>query len=360
MPNQTQLTEQQLKQVKYVSLVDYMRRVDQLEDFQDKMAFTTAYLLAHGMEQNRDYSFAVVYHVAQLKIAEASADLRKDALYVQKYTVNPFDKDHDAENNKFFARPTQYLKEQVAKRLESLAAQGPDPRDQQLVEKYQLMHAYLTNDVDERLDADIYALGFPSAKSTYRDMKLRFKNVFGSTKQLEDAYNATKPGILAKAFGKYSKAYANLDESYKAFNNPKHALYGNIAAIDKAATEYLQHCFPSWNPKLSEFPENAIEQLSGTRKERASFSLKLLKACAEQRKAESVYQTILEGSREKMAEIEAGVYEEIPQHEPGNLEQDFQNAVKVVIDNEEQVNQPQQEEKYESPFAQIDDAEMEA
>ena len=65
------LSEQRLNQIQYVSIADYIRQIDELEDFEDKIAFTTRYLLAYGTEE-RDVPLAEAIHIAKVKIVEAS------------------------------------------------------------------------------------------------------------------------------------------------------------------------------------------------------------------------------------------------------------------------------------------------
>ena len=64
-----ELTDEMLNQIKYVSMADYMRRVDRLTDLEDKLAFTTRYLLSYGAGEGRDHTLAEAIHIARMKIA---------------------------------------------------------------------------------------------------------------------------------------------------------------------------------------------------------------------------------------------------------------------------------------------------
>ena len=77
MPN---LTKEQLEQVKYVSIQDYCQRVDQIENIEDKLAFSTRHILSHGQGKNATVDFPIdkIIKVAHMKIAdleESSIDL---------------------------------------------------------------------------------------------------------------------------------------------------------------------------------------------------------------------------------------------------------------------------------------------
>ena len=71
------LKKADLKQIRYVSMTDYFQAVDQYESFEDKLAFTTRYLLQHGEKENPDYSFTQAVHLARMKLGDEAAKLRK-------------------------------------------------------------------------------------------------------------------------------------------------------------------------------------------------------------------------------------------------------------------------------------------
>ena len=76
------LKKAELDQVKYVSMADYFNKIDQYEDFSDKMKFTTKYLLTHSNVQNPDYSIGQAIHLAKVKLTDAA--VKKHDEYMAK------------------------------------------------------------------------------------------------------------------------------------------------------------------------------------------------------------------------------------------------------------------------------------
>lgn len=357
------LSEYQLNQVKYVSMADYIRKMDELEYIEDKLAFTTRYLLSYGAGQQRDVPLEEAIHVAKMKIADASAKIRAELIMVPDEAVDPnLSDEQDASNRLFMLDPVAYLQNEANRLLLEQANQNPTEEVQQRIADYQLMSAVLANGANDSLPQKIDEL---DVQPSSRDVEARLKARFGGAREFKRAYNATKPGFLSKAFGTSSKAYSNLDEVYNAFNNPDHVLYGDMNALDKAATEYLQHCFPKWNPKQGMISKSSVERLKGTQKARAMFSLNLLKATAEQRQGEPVYERILMGNRQRRAEMEAQAGDEVLEN-PQNDNAAFQQGVLDEVAKEEDlaVDSEQAEKDYhdnfvEGPEAENDDPDLE-
>lgn len=342
------LTEQKLNEVKYVSIADYMAKMDQLESFEDKMAFTTRYLLSYGAGENSDVSFEEAVHFAKIKIADVSAKLREEkGIMNPDEAVDPYlDDNADEPNRLFMIDPIQYLKNENYRLLTNEANDGVSLESQARMEKYQLMSAVFSNDYEGAISNRISALDI---EPTQRDFMARLKSKYVGNEGLDKAIEKTKPGVLAKAFGKYSKAYANLDQVYQSFNNPGHVLYGDLNALDKAATEYLQHVFPSWNPKNGMINKQAINALSGTRKERALLSLNILETSKQQRKGEEVYETIKNANLQRRAEKEAGV-DSFDQELPSNSNAQFQENIAKDLLEDEVYDQEQAEKEYAANF----------
>ena len=339
------LSEITLNQITYKSRADYMKRVDNLDDFEDKMAFTIRYLLAYGAGAQRDVSLAEAIHIAKVKIAEASAKLREDRIMVPDEAVNPDVSDElDAANRYFMIEPVDYLKQQADALLMKEAQSGAElnAEAEQRIANYQLMSATLANQ-GQTLATEVSELDI---EPTARDVEARLKAKFGGAAQFEAGVKATKPGVFSKAFGTSSTAYHNLNQAYEAFFNPDHANYGNMNALDKAATEYLQHVFPRWDPKKGLMQSAPLNRLSGTQKARAQLSLNILKATAEQRKVGSVYETIISSNIQARADREANLNEEA---QDINNEQ-FQQEVQNELVNEEQQNLSQDERDYHANF----------
>ena len=352
------LSDDALNQIQYVSMADFMRRVDEFDDFDDKLAFTTRYLLAHGMHEGRDHSFDEAVHIAKMKLADASAKARARRIMIPDDVVNPdvADPQLDAGNRLFMADPTTYLKREVD-RLIGEMGQGPiSEADQHRFMDYQIMSATLTNDLAGNREIS-NKIADHDYDSTAKDIDFRLERRFGGKRDFKKAYEATKPGVLAKMFGKYSRAYRNLDEAYQGFHNRNHVLYGDMNSLDKAATEYLQHVFPRWNPKEGMLGVSSANRLSGTQKDRAIFCINILKATAEQRKMESCYETIINANKQELMEAEAGVGDEENVFRGNQDNSIFQQEVEEDLAQEEApaYDQEQAERDFHANFEEIAD-----
>ena len=101
-----------------------------------------------------------------------------------------------------------------------------------------------------------------------------------------------RPSFFARAFGTRSTAGKNLDEVYAAYNNPKHALYGNKEALKLAATQYLDY-------KASK--RSALENAAGLRvkEPKEGFAERLLDAISEQEKTDEIFKPMAKASYQK-------------------------------------------------------------
>ena len=299
------LTEEQLNQIQYVSVKDYCEKVDQIENLNDKLEFSAHYILSYGQGGNQpDYPIDSIIKVAHMKIADKSADIKE--LY-QETEVNKGIGDlmvdptvtwagKDVGNQMFIANPVGYLKgkaKDLERQINLKNWKSQDDIRRQL--NYgNLRQNVFTDDLNARVLASI-------KKPTVFDVQARLENAYGGPAGFKKGLEATKPGVFAKMFGKGSIAGKNLDAAYKAFNNPKHVLHGDLPTVEKAATEYLQHVLPSWKPnRLFNIPKpEDIARLSGTQKARAMLSINLLNAAKEQRKMENGYDEMLEYAEKK-------------------------------------------------------------
>ena len=72
------ITEDQLNEIRYVSMADFCKRIDAIPDMESKRLFATRYLLSYGMDgAPTDYSFKEVMHIARIKIGDASYKLKE-------------------------------------------------------------------------------------------------------------------------------------------------------------------------------------------------------------------------------------------------------------------------------------------
>ena len=348
MPNHA--NDQLYKNVQYVSMSDYIRRMDEIDNISDKLAFTTRYLLTYGAGE-RDVSLAEAIHIAKMKLVDGSAKVRSQEIMIPDEAVDPHLSDEeDAPNRQFMIDPVFYLLNESNRLLIQEANDGATEASQKRINDYQVMSAVLMNGANNGLSTQVSELDI---EPTARDINARLKAKFGGAREFEQTYKATKPGFLSKLFGGPSKAYANLEQVYTAFNNPNHVLYGDMNALDKAATEYLKHVYPNWDPKRGGISKSAIQRLSSPKKERAMFSLNILKSTAEQRENEKYYNTIIEANLQQRADAEAQAGDEVLEDNA-----QFQQHIHDDIANEEELNSSQIERDYHANFVdgpEIDD-----
>lgn len=283
------LTAEELNNAKYVSLLDLSNRLDNIESIEDKVAFATRYLLSHGMGST-DCTFKEAIHFARMKIAEFSLK-EKDRLYDddnldldpvdyplsgRPEIVNPFVENErdDLENEMFMGNPVDYLKGKAQDLIDEIEEEDIEPPEQIALKEN---CARLVEELNHTTKKDMSTV---DTHSDTIDIRVRLQAKFGN----RNITNEIKPGVFSRMFNTYSLAYSNLDQVYKAFNNPNHALYGDINALEKAANEYLMHKFPDWTPDQPLPTAEQIARLSGTDKARSEFSVAIIDAVKDQRK----------------------------------------------------------------------------
>lgn len=337
------LTKEQLQQVKYVSVEDFSQRIDAFDRIQDKLAFATRYILTYNQADNPDYPIDHIIKVAYMKIADKSSDLR--SFYMEtdanrgkaEEMVDPMVSHYsnDIGNQMFIANPVAYLKGQAKALSDEIhAKQWMSQEDTANAVSYGVVNNdYLT----EEFEAKMIAF---AKKPTVFDVNARLEHAFGGPKGFKKALDNTKPGVLSGFFGTRSVAAANLEQAWKAFNNPNHAYHGSLPTVQDAATKYLQHLFPSWKPNnVHPVPsEEDIARLKGTRKARALLSVNILKAVKAQKELESDHAALMDVCAAKNITFEQipPLQEDVPEHKRANS---FQMDVKNFLDQEEQVEQ---------------------
>lgn len=288
------LTKTDLEKIRYVSMVDFMKRIDEIESIDDKRRFAAQYLVRHGIDTNNpDYSLAEATHIAKMKIAEASVEAKKvffeeeDAadFYIgdvddenREEVVNPYAEDYenDVANEYFMGHASDYLNH-----LANDLANSEAPVNKNDIQERIPMDQYLSSAAKFTPELEKDILKF-DAKPNALDVKIRIEAKLGRSGALQELYNETKPSFGASLFRTTSLASKNLDAAYKAFNNPNHAMYGNLGTIEKAGFEYLEHKFPGWKRGMELPSEEQINRLSGTSKARALLSVNLINAAKEQ------------------------------------------------------------------------------
>lgn len=299
------LTNQELKDLRYISMVDYCKRVRTYENMDDKLRFTTQYLLLHGTGVGEpDYSIEEATYIAQLALGTASI-MEKEKLGPNERTlvnnnpqlVNPHveSPDQDLAHELFMNDPYQYLKGYASKNVKNID-RLKNPSEDDLAFKQQCV-TMISDKLDPlNFSSDVYDM---VSKNSPVGVRIRMETKLGSKEQLDALYKATKPGFFSKMFNTSSLAAKNLDQVYNAFNNPNHALFGDKAALKKAAQEYLVHKFPGWKegeplPNISEHPE-----LDETSQARTLLSVSALEAIEAQERFENPVRELVDETCKK-------------------------------------------------------------
>ncbi|MBQ9276465.1 MAG: hypothetical protein IJ226_02610 [Clostridia bacterium] len=304
MPN---MSKEAFKDVKYVSMVDFCRRIDEIQDIDDKREFATKYLLTYGMNgAQQDYSLNEAIHIARVKLADAGTALRnqvydktngkyQEGLFIAEdhpETINAYAKTRadDVANEMFMGRPGEYLQNRARISAQEIVVPNEnvigatDERDHYL---------NMANRLGEATTTQVFAL---DDNSNAFDVKFRMEAKFGSRQALERIVKNTKAGFFSRVFRTSSAAGKNLESTYKAFNDPNGDLHGNLDAVERAGEEYLKHKFPGWKPGKPFPTAEQLDRLDATSKARAMLSIGLIEAAKAQRPVVGPFWQMTEGS----------------------------------------------------------------
>jgi len=315
--NTKRLTQAEINGIKYISMADFSKRIDKIENIDDKLKFARQYLILHGTNGEPDCSIEEAINIARMKIADAAYELRLQAdktnheepeeedemedeisivsskapdadIEKKLYHVNPFaSRKDDMDLELFMGHPVEYLRNYAFKKYNELSDENIDiPEEALLRENSMKFYNKVFN-----VDAGILN---PQARSNLH-VKNRLEAMFGGKAALEKAYRDTKPGFFSKMFSTSSIAATNLDKVYTAFNNPNHVLYGDLKSLSKAANEYLMHKLPNWKPGKPYPDQNALDKLDQTEKSRTVLCVAILKSVDMEYKNQEVYETIVKG-----------------------------------------------------------------
>ena len=69
--------EKKLQNVKYVSMIDFSKQIDEIKDMDQKIAFAVEYLLSHT--EYVDCALDEAIEIARMKIADGVAEYKKMA-----------------------------------------------------------------------------------------------------------------------------------------------------------------------------------------------------------------------------------------------------------------------------------------
>lgn len=330
------LTKEQLANIKYVSVADLSSRLDQIESIEDKVDFATRYLLSHGIGET-DCSFLEAVHVARMKVAEASLASKNKLYNDDILDIDPADypidddpaivdaivedsKD-DQKNEMFMGDPIGYLKGKAKDLADEIEEKDIELGDERSLKENCIRLGQELNGLTKKdmLEVDRH--------SSALDMKVRLQAKFGN----RDMASEIKPGIFSRMFGTSSGAASNLDAVYKAFNNPNHALYGDMKSLEKAANEYMMHRYPDWKPGQPLPSQEAIDRLSGAEKSRTELSAAIIVAAGEQKKTFDHFGQLVDRNMRKNF-----VYEDVEKPEKNEFQHNFQNQLgEDLVDEDE-------------------------
>ena len=295
------LTKQELAQVKYVSMADFYSKLDQIDNFDDKLKFTTRYLLTHSTKRNPDYSIEEAIHLAKAKLVDEAE--KQHTKYMKEthgkdteaHIVNPYSKD-DKAAEMFMANPVDYLVGEANKAIKEINDENIIIPEQRQVEKEYLK---TLDSMSINAREQVKAL---DKNSRVLDMKARMEAKCGGREGLNKAYQKTKGSFMSRLFGTSSAAAKNLDQVYNAFSNPNHVLYGNFDALSKATTQYVQHNFPDWEMFMELPTEEEMAHLSDTEKDRMRFTKNIINSIKEQADMEDRFGPLVKACEEQNIE----------------------------------------------------------
>ena len=277
------LTKEQLDEVRYVSIDDFIYRINQIRNIDDKVAFATRYLLDYGHNENPDVPFYQALYVARAKIADASYDLKDvfnddeeiDNTYYlgdKAYVINPYatDDEYDMQGRTFMAHPIEYLKAHAMKLAEDIDKKDFEFPEEVATKEYYIQVAMELSDKDgpdkfEEFEKDHVNL----------EINYRMQEKYNGKNNLNNAISSTKSNFFAKLFD--SKEYTAFKNAEKNYKDPNHEDYGNTEELETAAATYLKHKFPNWDPNSGYPKEEDINTYSGKAKARITYAINLVK-----------------------------------------------------------------------------------
>ena len=308
------ISKKELDELTYVSMADFSKRIDEIKHIDDKLKFARQYLIMHGTSGEPDCSLDDAINIARMKIADAAYDLRQlkslpvgyydkidfnpelddeepELSYseLQKtYAINPHSNpSKDLELELFMGFPGKYLKNFASEEFQRINSQ--EAEDQKETKFKETCMKFCNKEINVEKNE----LNIKQRRRLHINNRLEAR--FGGKDALEKARNDIRPGFFSKLFATTSPAGSNLEAAYKGFNDPKHVLYGDVKAIEKAANEYLIHKIPNWS-KGKAFPtDEVINKLDSTEKARTILSIAILQAVDKEYKNEEVYDKIVKG-----------------------------------------------------------------
>lgn len=268
------LTKAKLDKIEYKSIKDFYEKFDRYDSLEDKMKFTTRYLLVHDAAKTYDYPLHTAIMFAKLKIAE---------------TINNTGEKDNLRANMFLSKPYDYLKEEAKILSEEL-------------EKEDITKVSLTKAVKNLAEDDLIGgktrLERVEAKRSLHVFEYNLGQLVGGIKEINESFEATKPGFFSRMFRTSSRQYNDLKAAYKEFYDEKSNNHGNLGMLRQAARRYLAYKVPNW--KEGEILSNEeFNSLSKSARARTQFSIKLIKAIDDALEYQNGYDNVVNEANDK-------------------------------------------------------------
>ena len=345
----TEEMKKKLSTIKYKSMIDFSKQIDEIKNMDDKLAFTVEYLLSHV--EFVDCALDEAIEIARMKIADGIAEYKKmakDAILAkeskeafpdlehQEVDLKPYGNVLDNKKlDEFMAYPSLYLRKVGNQRVEELKNKIEN-EDMTLKTEEQKADTFEHN--INILTEYKMRLNLKEKERDFLHINSRLETKFGSAEALEDAYKASKPGFFSKIFNTTSAEGDFLLKAYKGFNNEKSHLYGRKDLIVRAANAYMEHVFPNWKPGWPLPDQHHINQLSGTQKARAILSSAILEATRKEETMLKEYEPAIKNVKD--IEFDFDLESDVKKTNIIDLDKDLDESIENnSIDNSESENE---------------------
>ena len=298
-----------LKDVRYKSISDFSKRIDEIKDMDDKLEFVTEYLLTHRRES--DCSLDEAINIARMKITDGIVEYKamqekanrinqNESLYSDEEKKNVDLKTYGnvLDNNNlyiFMNEPILYLRTAAERRIQNL---NNKLETNDILNGPETIKLSLYENNLEVLDHYKLRLNLEDNELNFLHIDARLDAKFGGAEALDEAFNSTKPGFFSRMFNTTSREGKNLIQAYKDFYDYKGDLYGNKENLENAANAYLKHVFPNFEPGYPLPDKHLIDGLSGTQKTRATLCNAILEAVRAENKITDEYKEAIYSNKE--------------------------------------------------------------
>ena len=344
----TEEMRKKLNLVKYKSMVDFSKQIDEIKNMDDKLAFAVEYLLSHT--EYADCALDDAIEIARMKIADGVAEYKKMAkeailakeskeafpdLEHQEVDIKPYGNVLDNKKlDEFMAYPSLYLRKVGNQRVEELKNKIEN-EDMTLKTEEQKADTFEHNiniltEYKMRLD-------LKEKERDFLHINSRLETKFGSAEALEDAYKASKPGFFSKLFNTTSAEGDFLLKAYKGFNNHRSNLYGRKDLIIRASNAYMEHVFPNWRPGWPLPDQHRINQLEGTQKARAILACAILDSARKEEVMLKEYEPAIKNVKD--VEFDFDLDADVKKTNIIDLDKDLEDSFDNSIDNSLEENE---------------------